>query len=94
MSNVVINSISSSTVVKINTVMVANYTANVIGVSVDVFRAGTGWTLAGNISVPGNSTLVVSGKDTAFYLIEGDNLRANATSNSSASISSSYEIIS
>jgi len=94
MSNIAINSIGSNTVVKINTVLVTNYSSATISANVDVFRSGSGYLMAGGISVPANSTLVVSGKDTAFYLIEGDSLRGNASSNSVAYISSSYEIIS
>jgi hypothetical protein len=47
--------------------------------------------IVGNVLVPANSTMVVSGKDTAFYLEEGDGLRA-ATSNT-VHVVSSYEII-
>jgi hypothetical protein len=50
--------------------------------------------IGGNISVPPSSTLVVSGKDTAFYLVEGDSLTANVSTNSSSHITASYETIS
>ena len=48
--------------------------------------------MIGNVSIPANSTMVVSGKDTAFYLEEGDGLRT--TTSNTAHVISSYEIIS
>jgi hypothetical protein len=95
MSNVVINSVSSSTVVKINSLVVANYSASAIGTYVDVYRSGAVLTLlAGNISIPAYSTMVVVAKDMAVYLEENDSIRANTTANSAAYITSSYEIVS
>ncbi len=91
-ANVVANPASSNNVLKINTVTVANYSNATITANVDIFRSSTSYLIVGNILVPANSTMVVSGKDTAFYLEEGDGLRA-ATSNT-VHVISSYEIIS
>ena len=94
MSNVVVNSVGSSTVVKINSLVVSNYTASAIGTFVDIYRSGSVLTLmAGNISVPAYSTMVVIAKDMAVYLEENDSIRANTTAATSAYITSSYEII-
>lgn len=91
-ANVVANPASSNNVLKINTVTVANYSNATITANVDIFRSSNSYLIVGNISVPANSTMVVSGKDTAFYLEEGDGLRV-ATSNT-VHVISSYEIIS
>jgi hypothetical protein len=92
-SNIIVNSASSSTVDKINYISIANYTANSITANVMINRSSVIYYLAGAITVPSNSTLVVSGKDTSIYLEEGDILQANVSANLSAHITSSYEII-
>ncbi len=94
MGNVVVNSIHSSSVTKINSLIVANYTNSSVGAWVDVFRNGAVYSIiAGNVGVPAYSTMVVVAKDMAVYLEEGDAIRANTTANSSAYITTSYEII-
>ena len=94
MSNVVVNAINSSTVSKINSLVVANYSSSSVGVYVDVYRDSAVYTyLAGNIAVPAYSTMVIVAKDMAVYLEEGDSLRANTTANSAAYLTTSYEII-
>lgn len=93
-SNIITNSASSNNVFKINDVMLANYTSNNSTCNVGINRNGTTFLLAGSITVPAVSTLVVLGKDTTIYLEEGDTLTANAGANSTLHIVSSYEIIS
>ena len=92
-SNIITNSSSSNTVDKLNDVIVCNYSNVTITANVMINRSTTAYFLAGNISVPANSTLVVLGKDTAVYLEEGDVLQANVSANSSAHISAAYELI-
>ena len=94
MSNVVVNTASSNSVVKINTIMIANYNTTATAANVDIYRNGISYLINGNIPVPGQSTLISSAKDTAFYLIEGDALRANTGANNYAHITVSYEMIS
>lgn len=93
LSNVMVNSAASGNVFKVNMVTIANYTNVAITSNVVMQRSSTNYFLAGNISIPANSTLVVSGKDTMFYMIEGDQLMANVSANTSASVLSSYEVI-
>ena len=90
-ANVVSNPASSNNVLKINTVTVANYSSATITANVDIFRSNTSYLIVGNVLIPANSTMVVSGKDTAFYLEEGDGLRA--TTSNTVHVISSYEII-
>lgn len=91
-ANVVANPSSSNNVLKINTVTIANFSGSNITANVDIFRSNTSYLIIGNVLVPANSTMVVSGKDTSFYLEEGDGLRIATSANSH--VVSSYEIIS
>lgn len=91
--NTLTNSSGSNNVIKLNSVTVANYSSSNITANVMINRSSVPYFLAGNISVPSNSTLVVVGKDTGIYMIEGDVLQANVSANSSAHIIASYETI-
>lgn len=94
LSNIVVNSTNSNTVAKIGTVMLSNFSASTINSNVILDRSTGSITIAGTVSVPANSILVVTGKDNSFYLQEGDIIKANVSSNSVATIIVSYELIS
>ena len=80
---------------KINSVVVANIVGSndavvTVYASIDSnFRY-----LAYQITVPAKSTLVVTSKDTSFYLEEADTLYALASANSDLNMIVSYEEIS
>lgn len=93
-SNVLTNASASNTVIKLNNLIVSNYTANNITTTVKLNRSAVDYYLAGFITVPANSTLVVMGKDTGIYLLEGDVIQANVSANVSASLIASFETIS
>ena len=93
-SNVITNSSGSSTVDKLNNIALTNYSASTITANVMINRSSTVYYLAGGVSVPGNSTLILLGKDTTIYLEEGDVLQANVSANTTTSMTASYEIIS
>jgi hypothetical protein len=93
MSNVIINTSTSGNVIKINDVMIANYTTSSIQSNVVIGRGSSVFYLAGNMAVPANSTLVVTAKDVSIYMEEGDYLQANASTATSAQITCSYEVI-
>ena len=93
MSNVIINASTSGNVVKLNDIMIANYTTSSIQSNVVVGRGSSVYYLAGNMAVPANSTLVVTAKDVSIYMEEGDYLQANASTATSAQITCSYEVI-
>ena len=93
-SNVITNSSNSNTVAKLNNIILTNYSSSAVGANVMINRSSTLYYLAGNISIPGQSTLVLLGKDTSLYLEEGDVLQANASATLSISISAGYEILS
>lgn len=93
LSNVIINGSTSGNVIKLNDVLIANYTTTSIQTNVVIGRGSSVYYLAGNLSVPANSTLIVLAKDSAVYMEEGDYLQANASSATAAQITSSYEVI-
>lgn len=93
MANVITNSATSGNVIKLNDIVVANYTTSSIQTNVTIGRGSTVFYLAGNMAVPANSTLIVLAKDTALYMEEGDYLQGNASSATAAQITCSYEVI-
>jgi hypothetical protein len=94
MSNVVVNSVGSNQLIKINTITIANYNSSSVSVNVDVFRNGVGYYINGNIVVPAQSMLTGLSKDSSIYLNEGDSLRANVSVNNSIHITVSYDVYS
>jgi hypothetical protein len=93
-ANVITNAAASNSVLKINNVVLSNYSASSATGNVLINRAGSNYYLGGSIVIPATSTLVLVGKDTAFYMEEGDVLQAFTSANSSVSLVASYEIIS
>lgn len=91
---VVSNGASSGKVQKVNSVIVANTTNVSADITIDIYRSSTAYRLAKAITVPTQATLVVIGKDSPFYLEEGDSLRATASTNSSLEVTVSYEELS
>jgi len=94
LSSLLTNSSNSNTVLKINSITYANYTGAPVTGTSTVLRSATTYYLVGSVSIPANSTLIVTGKDTAFYLEEGDAIQGSASSNSALTAIISYEIIS
>ena len=94
LSNVITNGATSNSVFKVNDILIANYTTTSIQANVTIGRGSSIFYLAGNMTVPGSSTLVVTAKDTAIYMEEGDYMQANASSATAAQITCSYEVIS
>jgi hypothetical protein len=92
-SDVITNSSASDTVIKLNTVLLSNYTANAVEATVMINRSSTVYYLAGAVVVPAKSTLVLIAKDSMIYLEEGDVLQANTSTNSALSLTVSYELI-
>ena len=93
MSNVITNGATSGNVLKVNDILIANYTTSSISTNVGIGRSTTVFYIAGNMSVPANSTLVITAKDVSIYMEEGDYLQANASSATAAQITCSYEVI-
>ena len=86
---------ASDTLVKINSIIVANIDgSSAADASVFITKSGgTPIAIASTISVPADSTLVVVDKNTALYLEEGDNLEAGASANGDLVITVNFEIL-
>ena len=69
-ANIITNSTGSNTVYKLNDIVISNYSASTCTANVMINRSSTAFFLAGNVSIPANSSLVVMGKDTTIYLEE------------------------
>lgn len=94
-ADIVTNASASGTVVKINSIIVANVDGtNNADVQVGFSDAGTVRKLAHNVTVPAGATLVVLGKNEAIYLEENDKITALASAAGDLEIVVSYEIIS
>ena len=89
------NAASSNKVLKINTILAANRDGTNdadISVFVSTVSSSTAlFYLAYTITVPADSTLVITSKDTSFYLEEDRAIRAFASNSSDISLMISYE---
>lgn len=93
-TDIVANSAGSSTVVKLNSLIVANVNGTTAAtITASVYRSSTEYKVAHVISVPAGSTLIVLDKASQIYLEEGDSLRLTASVNSYLSAVCSYEIL-
>ena len=92
------NAASSGVVFKIDNIVVANTTGSAANITVNVHSAaalgGTSYPIASSISVPAYSTLIVTDKSTAFYLVENMSVGATAGTSSALVVTISWEAIS
>lgn len=89
------NSAASGKVLKINSIFCANINGvSAADISVSHYDGSTDRYIARTISVPANSTQILSTKETYFYLEEGQSIRALASANSYLEIVIGYEDIS
>ena len=91
--NLLVNTVGTNSIVRVNSMQLANFGSGTITANVWLVRSGTNYFLFGNIGVPLYSTMSLIGKDVGFYLVEGDYLQANVSANT-VSITGSYETIS
>jgi hypothetical protein len=93
-TDIVANAAASSTLVKINTLVVANINGTAAAtITASIYRSTTEYKVAHVISVPAGATLVVLDKTSQIYLEEGDSLRLTASVNSYLSAVCSYEVL-
>jgi hypothetical protein len=94
-SSLVQNAASSNKVLKINTIIAANRDGtNDADITVTVrtiSNTTTIYFLANTITVPADSSLVITSKDTSFYLLEDQEIRALASASGDISLMCSYE---
>lgn len=92
------NAASSGKCLKLNTLNVANYGTATTAVTINYYNGaslgGTLFQIAGNVSIPANSTFNVIDKTSQYYLEEDRSIGAIATNASNLCVSCSYEDIS
>jgi len=92
------NAASSGKVYKINSIVVANNNGTTAAdITINIYSAaalgGTAYPIASTISVPADSTLVVTDKTTSFYLLEDKSIGATAGTASYLTVTASWEEI-
>lgn len=96
-TSLVSNTASSGKVFKIDNIVVANTTSTAATITINVYSAaalgGTAYPIASAISVPGNATLIVTDKSTAFYLLEDKSVGATAGTANALVVTASWEEI-
>jgi len=99
-TSVLSNASGSNRVYKINSLFVSNTdTANAVNITVNYYdsasvsAATTSGSLAGTITVPAKSNLIILDKSTALYLEENKSIGAIAGSGSKLTVVCSYEDI-
>jgi hypothetical protein len=99
------NAASSGVVNKIGNVVVSNVTASAANATVSIYTngavaqgsapsGGTAYSIAYQVSVPANATLVVVDKSTSFYLQEGTSISITSGTANALTFTTSYEAIS
>ena len=97
-TSLVSNAASSGKVYKINTIMVANVDGtSAADITINLYSAaglgGSATAIASTISVPADSTLIVTDKTTSFYLLEDKSIGATAGTASDLVVTASWEEI-
>jgi hypothetical protein len=91
------NGQNSLSAYKINTVTMANRTANTVTASVSWYNSanlqGTEFVIAANIAIPGLSSFTAIDKQTQYYLDENSSLGACTQTASAIVVTASYELI-
>jgi hypothetical protein len=90
------NPASSGKVYKINSIVVANVDGtSAADITISLFSqdnlGGTGTALASTVSVPADSTLIVTDKSTGFYLLEDKSIGATASAANDLVVTCSWE---
>lgn len=92
------NPASSGKCLKVNTLNVANSSANAVLVTVawnnGANVTGTNFAIVSNVSVPSGATLNVIDKTSQYYLEENNSIGATANTTSTLIVTCSYEDIS
>jgi len=92
------NAASSGKVYKINSIVVANVDGSAAAdITISIFSqddlGGTGTAIASTISVPADTTLIVTDKTTSFYLLEDKSIGATASAANDLVVTCSWEEI-
>ena len=90
-SAILSNASSSNKLLKVGTVVAGNRLSSEVTITVVVNKNGSDFSVAHQVSVPGNATIVVLAKDTPIYLEENDSLKVQTNTNSQLDVVVSYE---
>ena len=86
-----------NTVNKVNYIMAANVTGTAATITVSINSAvaggGTAYRLAYQISVPANTTLVISDRSTAIYVGESQSIVVTSGTSSAIEMTAAYEAL-
>jgi len=93
------NPASSNKIFKINSIVVANVDGtSAADITINLYSqddlGGTGTALASTVSVPADSTLIVTDKSTGFYLLEDKSIGAVASAANDLVVTCSWEELS
>lgn len=93
------NPASSGKIFKINSIVVANVDGtSAADITINLYSqddlGGTGTALASTVSVPADSTLIVTDKSTGFYLLEDKSIGAVASAANDLVVTCSWEELS
>jgi hypothetical protein len=86
---------TANTVFKINTIVVSNIDGtNAADVTIKYNDGSNDRAIASTINVPADATLIITDKNSSFYLEENEIIKGTASANSDLECLVSYEIIS
>ena len=95
---VLVNAASSGNCIKINNIVLANYSNSAATANVEYNRAaagtGTATFLVSQVSIPSGASLIVTDKSTGFYMEEDTSIKAVSGTANTLQIFLSYEVIS
>jgi hypothetical protein len=87
------NSAASGIVYKINSIVITNVAGTDTTFRISFFDGSTDRFLAYNVTCPANTVVIVTDKNSSFYLEEGDSIRGGAATTSRLDYVISYETI-
>lgn len=90
----VTNSASSNLIYKINSIVVTNKAGTDTTFRISFYDGSNDRFLAYNVNCPANTVVIVTDKNSAFYLEESDVVRGGAATNSRLDYVISYETLS
>jgi homoaconitase/3-isopropylmalate dehydratase large subunit len=97
-ASVLVNAASSGNCIKVNNIVISNYSTAASTANVEYNTAATGngtsTFLISQVSVPAAASLIVTDKTTAFYMEENTSIKAVSGTANALQILVSYEVIS
>jgi len=97
-TTLVSNAASSGTIIKVESIVVANTTASTASITISTYSAaalgGTAYQIASTIPVPANAAIIITDKSTSFYLTENTSLGATAGTANALVVTTAWEVMS